>query len=290
MDKQPEPAPPSALARLDRDSPLVGVELRPPRTGMSHSDSIDVWIDMYHAMERLARRDTVIFLTDNAVGKAEEENLGHLSANLSDQVDRSKIVPFLTTKHNLDYCHMYASRAFGSGFSAITVLGGDQTIGPPRCVPHSSELRRSIRRRVPSLQLGGWANPLREPAAQVDLLASSEYEIDFYLTQIVSHHRLAEVERFVKATRQRGIEAPAVFGVFYYRSARPETLAWLSRYFPVPVEEVVRDFESGMSPVEVCASTIRALREIGADKVYVSNLDLRWIDRLYVEITTAADA
>ena len=77
---------------------MVGVELRPPRTGMSSRDSIDVWIDMYHAMERLARRDTVIFLTDNAVGQAEEENLGHLSANLSDQVDRSKIVPFLTAK------------------------------------------------------------------------------------------------------------------------------------------------------------------------------------------------
>ena len=289
MDRQPRPALASTVGRLARDTPLVGVELRPPRTGMSHSDSIDVWIDMYHAMERLARRDTVIFLTDNAVGKAEEENLGHLSANLSEQVDRSKVVPFLTTKHTLDYCLMYASRAFDSGFSAITVLGGDQTIGPPRCVPHSSELRRSIRRRLPSLRLGGWANPIRDLAGQVDLLASPEYEIDFYLTQIVSHHRIDEVERFVKATRQRGIETPAVFGVFYYRSARPDTLEWLARYFPVPVEELVREFESGMSPVEVCASTIRALREVGADKVYVSNLDLGRIDRLYAEITAAAD-
>ncbi|MHC5066745.1 MAG: hypothetical protein ACYTG5_22545, partial [Planctomycetota bacterium] len=128
---------------------------------MSHRASIDVWIDMYHAMERLARRDTVIFLTDNAVGQREEENLGHLTANLSDEVDRSRIVPFLTTKHSLDYCHLYASRAFGSGFGAITVLGGDTSIGPPRCVPHSAELRRSIRARVPSLHLGGWANPSR---------------------------------------------------------------------------------------------------------------------------------
>ncbi len=288
MERQPGPVLASTVARLRRDAPLVGVELRPPRTGMSHRDSIDVWIDMYHAMERLARRDTVIFLTDNAVGKAEEENLGHLSANLSDQVTRNKIVPFLTTKHSLDYCHLYASRAFGSGFGAITVLGGDKAIGPPRCVPHSSELRQSIRRRVPSLSLGGWANPLRDPLGQVDLLASPEYEIDFYLTQIVSHHRLDEVERFVSAIRQRGIETPAVFGVFYYRSARPETLEWLSRYFPVPVEELTRDFDSGLSPEEVCAATIRALREVGADKVYVSNLDLRRIDRLYDEITAAA--
>ncbi len=289
MDRRPESGRGSALVRLVRDRPLVGVELRPPRTGMSHRDSIDVWIDMYHAMERLARRDTLIFLTDDAVGQAEEENLGHLSANLSDQVDRSKVVPFLTAKHTLDYCHLYASRALTSGFGAITVLGGDQSIGPRRCVPHSSDLRRSIRRRVPSLCLGGWANPARDPVGQVDLLGSPDYEIDFYLTQIVSHHRLDVVERFVARAEQRGITAPGVFGVFYYRSARPETLKWLSRYFPVPAEELLEDFEKGMSPVEICAATIRALREVGARKVYVSNLDLRRIDRLYAEIVTAVE-
>ena len=278
----------SALSRISSDRPLVGVELRPPRTGMSRGDSINVWIDMYHAMERLARRDTVIFLTDNAVGQAEEENLGHLSANLSDQVDRSKIVPFLTAKHSLDYCHLYASRAFGSGFKAITVLGGDRTIGAPRCVPHSSDLRRSLRGRVPSLHLGGWANPLRDLAGQLDLLASPEYEVDFYLTQIVSHHQLDTVERFVTETSRRGIQIPAVFGVFYYRSAKPETLKWLSRYFPVPVDGLVRDFERGLSPVEVCAASIRALRDVGAEKVYVSNLDLRRIDSLFAAILDAA--
>jgi len=276
------------LDRLRAEEPLIGVELRPPRTGMSHRDSIDIWIDMYHAMERLARRDTIIFLTDNAVGKAEEENLAHLSANLSESVDRRKVVPFLTAKHSMDYCHLYADRAFGSGFAAITVLGGDRAIGPPRCVEHSSQLRRSIRRRVPGLDLGGWANPLRNPVGQADLLASPDYEIDFYLTQIVSHHRLRDVERFLDAIREREIPFPAVFGVFYYRSARPETLSWLSRYFPVPVEELTRDFESGRTPVEVCADTIRALRGIGADKVYVSNLDLHGVDRLYDELAAGA--
>jgi len=278
-----------AHQRLADNRPLVGVELRPPRTGMSHRDSIDVWIDMYHAMERLARRDTVVFLTDSAVGQAEEENLGHLSANLSDQVDRGKVVPFLTTKHSLDYCHLYASRALASGFEAITVLGGDKGVGTSRCVSHSSELRKSIRGRVPRLRLGGWANPHRNLEAQVELLVSPDYEIDFYLTQIVSHHRLEEVERFVRATRERGIEAPAVFGVFFYRSARPETLEWLSRYFPVPAEALSREFASGKSAVEVCAATIRALREVGAHRVYVSNLDLHQVDRQYAEVLAAAD-
>jgi 5,10-methylenetetrahydrofolate reductase len=256
---------------------------------MSRADSIDVWIDMYHAMERLARRDTVIFLTDNAVGQAEEENLSHLSGNLPEEVDRRRVVPFLTSKHSIEYCHMYANRAAESGFDAITVLGGDQSVGPPRCVPHALELRGSIRRRVPELRLGGWANPHRDPAGQAGFVTSREFEIDFYLTQIVSHHRLDVVERFLEEVERRDSKTPAVFGVFFYRSARAETLRWLSRFFPVPVEDLERDFGRGMSPVEICATTIRALRRIGAEKVYLSNLGLGRIDRLYGDISAAAD-
>jgi len=256
---------------------------------MSHGESIDVWIDMHHAMERLSRRDTVIFLTDNAVGQAEEENLRHLSANLPEEVDRRRVVPFLTSKHSLDYCHLYASRAADSGFDAITVLGGDQSVGPPRCVPHAAELRRSIRGRVPELRLGGWANPHKDPGGQADFVGSREFEIDFYLTQIVSHHRLDVVQRFLEEVERRDANAPAVFGVFFYRSARPETLNWLSRFFPVPVDQLLRDFNQGMSPTQICARTIRALRRIGANKVYVSNLGLRHIDRLYADIEAAVE-
>ena len=65
----------SVLRRLREDRPLVAVELRPPQSGMSYADSVDAWIDMYHSIRRLARQDTLIFLTDNAVGRSEEENL-----------------------------------------------------------------------------------------------------------------------------------------------------------------------------------------------------------------------
>ena len=47
---------------------------------------MEVWIDMYHSIQRLARHDTMIFLTDNAVGLSEEENLAHLTANLAGDV------------------------------------------------------------------------------------------------------------------------------------------------------------------------------------------------------------
>ncbi|MGH2709072.1 MAG: hypothetical protein ACRDJK_12380, partial [Actinomycetota bacterium] len=160
----------SVLQRLREDKPLAAVELRPPRTGLSHAESMDVWIDMYHAIQRLARRDTITFLTDNAVGLSEEENLAHLTANLAGDVDPARIVPFLTSKHSVEYCLMHATRAASHGFEALTVLGGDHTVGPPRCVPHARELRRLIRRRVPALNLGGWANPHRDAAEQVDFL------------------------------------------------------------------------------------------------------------------------
>ena len=77
---------------------------------------MEIWIDMYHSIRRLARRDTVIFLTDNAVGLSEEENLAHLTANLAGDVDPRKIVPFLTSKHSIEYCLMHASRTASNGF------------------------------------------------------------------------------------------------------------------------------------------------------------------------------
>ena len=67
----------SPVERLRRSDPLITVELRPPRSGLSHQASIDTWIDMYHSIRRLSREDTLVYLTDNAVGQNEEENLHH---------------------------------------------------------------------------------------------------------------------------------------------------------------------------------------------------------------------
>ena len=43
-------------------------------------------------------------------------------------------------------------------------------------------------------------------------------------------------------------------------------------FFPVPAEEITREFERGDSAEEICARSIRALREMGVKRVYVSNL------------------
>jgi hypothetical protein len=265
----------NVLDRLRAPGPLVAVELRPPPAGLAAGDAMDTWIDLAHDVRRLARHDTVLFLTDNAVGAAEEENLRHLATNLAEEISPRRVVPFLTSKHSLDYCAMYAARAAGHGYQALTVLGGDLRVGAPRCVPHAYQLRQILRARVPGLALGGWANPHRDAARQVDFLLDAGYSAEFYLTQVVSHHDLRAVEAFLREAERRAVPQPGVFGVFLYRSANPKTLARLAEFLPVPAEGVTRDFAAGRSAEEICAETIRRLREVGAERVYVSNLGVR---------------
>ena len=263
------------LDALARPGPLVTVELRPPRSNLDPVDGMSAWIDLHHTLGRMVKDELFVFLTDNAVGAAEEENLAHVGANVGEALDLRRIVPILTCKHTLDYCETFAVRAASDGFEALTVLGGDASVPPPRCVPHGRDLREILAGKVPELTLGGWVNPHRDAEEQVRFLAAPDAHATFALSQVVSHHSLNAVDRFHNARAARGIDTPVVFGVFFYRSANPRTLEILSRFFPVPVEEVVAEFERGDSAEEICARSIRALRKIGADKIYVSNLGER---------------
>ena len=83
------------------------------------------------------------------------------------------------------------------------------------------------------------------------------------------------MERFRTELDRLGVDLPVVYGVFLYRSANPRTLRYLSRYFPVPAREITAEFAAGMSADQICARSIRRLRDAGADKVYVSNLRSR---------------
>ena len=214
-------------------------------------------------------------VTDSAVGAQEENNLRHLVANLGDTVPRHNIVPFLTTKHSLEFCLAYAEQTVQGGFPSLVVLGGDKHVGRPRSVEHAWQLRARIRQQQPGLELGGWANPAADAEGQVAFLLQPEAHADFYLTQIVSHHQAGRVEAFLEAGRRLGLQAPGAFGVFYYRSANPRTLEMLSRFLPVPADALRREFAEGATPLDVCARTIRTLADLGARHFYVSNLPIR---------------
>jgi 5,10-methylenetetrahydrofolate reductase len=258
---------------LQKTPRLVSVELRPPRTARSGLESMDDWIDTYHTIRRLTLSGTHVFITDNAVGQLEEENLRHLVANLGPDAIRSHIIPFLTCKHTLDYCLRYAERAFEHGFPTLVVLGGDRHDGVPRCVEHARELRQQIRRRVPGLVLGGWANPHANPVRQVEYLLRGRESADFFLTQVVSHHHASAVTAFIEELRRRKVDIPGLFGVFYYRSARRSTLDGLGQFFPVPAAELVEEFERERLDAEgICARSMRGLNRLGVHHLYISNL------------------
>lgn len=235
---------------------------------------MDAWIDTYHSVRGLTRQGRFVFLTDSAVGTREEDNLRHLVINLGGDAPRSRVVPFLTSKHTLDECLSYADRAAHHGFPALVVLGGDTRVGPPRCVEHAWQLRAVIRARQPGLVLGGWSNPHAAEDRQIDYLLAREHTAEFFLTQIVSHHHAGQVERFVTEGVRRGLTLPGLFGVFYYRSASPTTLAALSEFLPVPAEALRAEFADGASADEICARTLRTLMNAGARHFYISNLPI----------------
>ena len=260
------------VAALRGGSSVMAVELRPPRAELDASAGRDAWIDTYHAVRGLGRAGTFVFLTDSAVGAREEHNLRHLVNNLGGDVPRQHVVPFLTSKHSMEFCLHYAERASHEGFRSLVVLGGDRHVGPPRCVDHAWQLRLAIRQQVPDLSLGGWANPHADPILQAGYLSGDEFHAEYFLTQVVSHHDRPAVERFLDACVSHGVSLPGMFGVFYYRSANARTLAQLRQFLPVPVEALTREFEAGASPEEVCARTLQALRAAGVRHCYISNL------------------
>jgi 5,10-methylenetetrahydrofolate reductase len=260
------------LTALRSGASVFAAELRPPRAELATAEGMDAWIDTYHAVQRLTRQGTYVFLTDSAVGSQEEDNLRHLVTNLGNDVPRERIVPFLTAKHSLEYCLSYAERAHQKGFPALVVLGGDKSVGAPRSVEHAWQLRQLLRERDDALTLGGWANPHADPERQVDYLGAANFHAEFFLTQVVSHHHAEQVARFVAAAERRGLQLPGIFGVFYYRSANARTLGALNSFLPVPVEGLTREFAEGATPEDVCARTIRTLMDVGARHFYISNL------------------
>lgn len=263
------------IEALQNTPNVLSVELRPPRAELDSPSGMDAWIDTYHAVKGLVRDGLFVFLTDSAVGAREENNLRHLVINLGTDVPRSHVVPFLTTKHTREYCLSYSENAMHQGFSTMVVLGGDKSVGPPRCVEHAWQLRKDIRAHVPGLALGGWANPHQNPDVQAGYLADPHFSAEFYLTQVVSHHDLAKVEAFLRSEQQSGVTTPGIFGVFYYRSANPKTLSTLQQFLTVPAEALTAEFGSGQTADAICARSIRELRQAGARHLYVSNLPTR---------------
>ena len=264
-----------SLLKALRDSKrfLLNVEMCPPRMDLPLEQSVEAWIDSNRLMRKITSLGRFVFLTDGAIGRREEPNLRHVTINLGPEADRSRIIPILTSKHSLDYCLEFAKRSYTLGFASMVVLGCDKSDDTPRCVEHAYELRRLIRQSVPGITLGGWTSP-HGGSRQVEFMLHPEYSADFYMAQIVSHYQIPAIDEFLDEAARSGVKIPGIFGVFYYRSASPKTMDMLSRFFPVPVAELKRDFDAKVAPEEICALSIHALLQRGVKNVYVSNLPM----------------
>ena len=124
----------------------------------------------------------------------------------------------------------------------------------------------------PSCRSAGGPTRTRRRRAQVDFVADGQFHGEFFLTQVVSHHDRAAVERFTAELARRQVSLPGIFGVFFYRSANARTLTTLRQFLPVPIEGLTREFQEGATAEDVCARTIRTLRDAGVRHFYVSNL------------------
>ena len=265
----------SLAAALNSHDTVIAAELRPPRAELGSREGMDAWIDMYHAVRSLARRDVRVFLTDSAVGTQEENNLRHLVTNLGRDVARDHVIPFLTSKHSLEFCLSYAEQAWQHGFPSLVVLGGDKSVGRARCVEHAWQLRAAIRAREPRLTLGGWANPYGDAAQQVDYMTD-----DCFNAEYLPHaDRQPPGRRARRALHQRDPAArhrarPACSASSTTEAPTAKTLAALSQFLPVPVEGLSREFAAGATPIDICARTLRAMMDVGARHFYISNLPL----------------
>jgi len=264
-----------SLLKTLRDSKhfLLNVEMCPPRVDLPLEQSVDAWIDSNRLMRKITSLGRFVFMTDGAIGRREEPNLRHVTINLGSEADRTRIIPILTTKHSLEYCLEFAQRSYTLGFTSLVVLGGDKSDDTPRCVEHAYELRRLIRQSVPGMTLGGWASP-HGGRRQVEFMLHAEYSADFYMAQIASHYQVPAIDEFLNEAARLGVKIPGIFGVFYYRSASSKTLDMLSKFIPIPVEELKRDFAAKVAPEEICARSVHALVERGVKNVYISNLPL----------------
>ncbi len=186
---------------------------------------MDAWIDTYHAVRRLTRQGTYVFLTDSAVGAEEEDNLRHLVTNLGtrraarahrpvpDVEAHARVLPVVRRAR--------ASERFsGAGRARRRQDGWAAAIGRARVAAARRCCDRTITR---SRSADG---PIRTAtrSGRSTISSASDFHAEFYLTQIVSHHDVASVSRFLNAAERRGLSLPGVFGVFYYRSANPKTL------------------------------------------------------------------
>ena len=192
---------------------------------------------------------------------------------------RVTIVPFLTSKHSIEYCLMHASRAASHGFEALTVLGGDHTAGPPRCVPHARELRALIRQRVPRPRPRRLGQPSSAGNEQVDYLLDDDSKPSSISPRSCLTTASVRWSGFSRRPAGGVCRIQGSSGCFFTGAPLPATLAQAGRLLPGAgrrTDPRIRSRHDARGDLRQLGP--RCLSEVGADKVYLSNLGVHQVE------------
>jgi hypothetical protein len=278
---------PPLLEALRGTTGIVAAELRPPLAELATADGMEAWIDTYHAVRRLTRSGTYVFLTDSAVGTSEEDNLRHLIANVGTDVARERIVPFLTAKHTRHYCESYAERAAQHGFPALVVLGGDRASACPAASSTRGSCGRSSAAGCRSCA-GRLGQPERRRGGAGRLPARPHLPRPSSTSRRSCRTMPCAGGAVPRELQRAGVDAAGHVRRVLLPQRQPAH-ARDARAVPARAGRgAARRVRAGRQPQEVCARTLRALRALGARHFYISNLPLARADRILAEILELA--
>ena len=202
---------------------------------------MDAWIDTYHAIRSLVRRD-LYRLSDRQRRRIAGGRQSPASRHESRGVGRSSSGSCRSSRRSTRSSSAWPTRsARGSTVFRRSSSWAATRASARRVV--SSMRGSSARPSATSSRRSSWAaGPIRmvRPGVQVGYLLDGRCE-----RGLLSHaDRLAPRSRQGSALpRARRLGASScsagVFGVFYYRSANPQTLNMLKEFMPVPVDALV---------------------------------------------------
>ncbi len=143
---------------------------------------------------------------------------------------------------------------------------------------------QTLHERGHGLALGGWANPHAILNVRSIISRRQNFNAEFFLTQVVSHHDANRCRRFVDTTERRGVTLPACSASSSIAAPTPGTLEALRAFCRCRSKGSTREFAAGATAEDVCAQTIRTLINAGARHFYISNLPIARAQRVLASI------
>ena len=182
------------LTALRSGTSVFGAELRPPRAELATAEGMDAWIDTYHAVRRLTRQDTFVFLTDSAVGAAgrrQPASSRHESRSGRPALARRAVPHGEALAGLLPRRTPSAPASTGFRRSSCSAAIGRSALRARSSTPGSCAACCGSATRTSASADGPTRTPIR--SGRWTTCPRPHFHAEFFLTQVVSHHQIGAV-------------------------------------------------------------------------------------------------